>query len=122
MELLDRLRKERFGQKRKRPLPPSCFAVVAAIVQKFGLTSLPAAGVGRGAGWTPPERLALFPLLTPEQYQLTQEIISRYDNPYLLFAAAPEDFALSQQLYHRNPHLAAAVFRENSLAALLAWE
>jgi hypothetical protein len=124
MKLLEHLKTDRARRKEKKPLPETVFTVVAAIVQRFGLTSVPGAG---GPGELPPEkprsaRLSLFPLLNPAQFRLTREIIARFDNPYLSYARSPEDFWISLLLHRSNPHLVAPTLEKFPLGQLLALE
>ena len=76
MKLLEHLKTDRVRQKEKKPLPETVLTAVAAIVQKFALTSLP--GPRPAEAYLPrvprSARLSLFPLLTPAQFRLTQEI------------------------------------------------
>jgi hypothetical protein len=124
MKLLEHLKTDRAHQKEKKPLPETVFTAVAAIVQKFALTSVPGA---EATGDIPPEaprsaRWSLFPLLNPAQFRLSQEIIARFDNPYLIYARSPEDFRISLLLHRRQPDLAPASLQKYSLKLLLAQE
>jgi hypothetical protein len=123
MKLLDKIREDRFRQKARQPLPETAAGVVATIVQKYGLLNMSEEWGKRRItppGVEPAGRLSLFPLATAAQWQLTKEILARYDNPYLVFARSPEEIILSRRLYERHPGLAAEVLREQSLGAL--WE
>jgi hypothetical protein len=122
MKLLEHLKTDRARQKEKKPLPETVFTAVAAIVQKFALTSVPG---GEGAEGLPPEtprsaRLSLFPLLNPDQFRLTQEIIARFDNPYLIYARSPADIRISLLLHQRDPELPPVTLQRYSLGQLLA--
>jgi hypothetical protein len=121
MTLLEHLKTHRARQKGKNPLPETVFAVVATIVQQFALTSVPLA---EGVRDRPAQtlRLSLFPLLSPVQFRLAQEIIARFDNPYLIYARSPEDVKISLLLYQSNSYLPAETLQENSLGALWAGE
>ncbi len=122
--LIDHIRTDRARQKGKKPLPETVFAVVAAIVKTFKVESVPAGEVVRAESpaKAPADRLSLFPLLTQAQWQLTQEIIDKFNNPYLIYARSPEDFTLSLLLYRHNPDLTAATLQEHSLGWLLTRE
>jgi hypothetical protein len=121
MKLIDCIRTGRARQRGKKPLPETVWAVVAAIVQKFGLTAVPGEGVGGEPPETKPDdRLSLFPLLQAEQWRLTKEIIAGFANPYLVYARSPADFGLSRRLYANNPGLEAETLREQAMGWL--WE
>jgi hypothetical protein len=111
MTLKDRIREDRERQKGKESLPETAWTVVAAIVQRFDLRSVPGAGEPESASRAetrPSGRLSLFPLLTPAQWRLTKEIVARFDNPYLIYVRSPEEIGLSRRLYERRPDLGAA--------------
>jgi hypothetical protein len=121
MKLIDNIKRDRARQKGKQPYPETVFAVVAAIVQKFGLTAVPGVGVaGEPLETKPGDRLSLFPLLQAGQLRLTKEIMAEFDNPYLVYARSPADFGLSRRLYESNPGLEAEILLEYSLGFL--WE
>jgi hypothetical protein len=124
MTLLEHLKTHRARQKGKNPLPETVFAVVASLVQQFALTSIPPGESPRDRKVQTPRaaRLSLFPLLSPVQFRLAQEIIARFDNPYLIYARSPEDVTISLLLYQSNPHLPAETLQEYSLGALWAGE
>jgi hypothetical protein len=124
MSLLEHLKTRRARQPGKIPLPETVFAVVAALVQQFALTSVP---LDEGARPKPapaprPARLSLFPLLSPAQFCLAREIIARFDNPYLIYARSPAEVSLSQRLYQARPDLPVEILQEYSLEALWARE
>ena len=124
MKLLDHIRTDRERQKGKKALPETVFAVVAAMVKKFKVESVPGGEAGRAEhpATSPGERLSLFPLLSATQLRLTMEIIDMYDNPYLVYARSPEDFGVSLSLYERNPNLEAESLEQYSLGWLLTRE
>jgi hypothetical protein len=68
----------------------------------------------------PTNRLGLFPLVTMEQMKLSQKIIKKYGNPYLIYARSPQDFKLSLLLYKRCPDLTEETLQEISLGVLWA--
>lgn len=122
MPLLNRLKNRRARPPGKQPLPETAFAAVAALVQRYALTAVPAADQDRANPVPGPRspRLALFPLLTPDQYRLAQDILARFDNPYLPYARSPAEIRLSLQLYQADPHLAAETLQTYSLETLWA--
>jgi hypothetical protein len=124
MKLIDRIRIDREQQKGKKALPETVFTAVAAVVKKFDLKAVPAAEVHGGGGLEgePVARLGLFPLLTAAQWHLTQEIIAKFDNPYLVYVRSPEDFGVSLRLSGRNPDLQAESLQQYSLGWLLSVE
>jgi hypothetical protein len=124
MKLIDSIRTDRERRKGKRALPETFFAVVAAIVKKFQVESVPGGEAGRAEypATAPVARLSLFPLLTAAQLRLTREIIDTYDNPYLVYARSPEDFEVSRLLYEYNPDLEAESLEQYSLGWLLTRE
>jgi len=124
MKLLDRIRTDRERQKGKKALPETAFTVVAAMVKKFQVESVPGGEAVRAEypATSPGERLSLFPLLSATQLRLTMEIIDMYDNPYLVYARSPEDFGISLSLYECNPDLDAESLEQYSLGWLLTGE
>jgi hypothetical protein len=122
MKLLEHLKTDRARQKAKKPLPEKVFPAVAAIVQRFALTSFPGVEDLRLRPVESPrmDRLSLFPLLSEPQFLLTQEIISRFDNPYLIYARSPADITISLLLYRRRPDLTPEMLRLSSLETLWA--
>jgi hypothetical protein len=124
MHLVDGIRKARAQEKTKKPLPRSVWVVVAAIVKQFGLVGILPEGplktepLGRRAA----EPLSLFPLVTAAQMHLCNEIMDKFNNPYLVYARSPEDFRTSQLLHARRPDLSPEVFRQYSPSQLLRLE
>ncbi|MGQ9920387.1 MAG: hypothetical protein ACUVRZ_03550 [Desulfobacca sp.] len=120
MSLLEKMKKERGRPAVREPWPLTAWAAVAAIVQAFNLTSLAQLEDGGACASAPQsrERLSLFPLLSAGQYQLTQEILRRYDNPYLGYARTPAEIVLSWQLCRHRPNIAPVQLATTPLAEL----
>jgi len=124
MPLLERIKKGRGRRPGKEPWPMTAFAAVAAIVRAFGLTSLEQLAEEVPGDQASPdrERRSLFPLLSASQYHLVQEIIRRYDNPFLGYARTPAEVVLSQQLYRRRPDVDPMTLAATPLTELRARE
>lgn len=124
MPLLERIKEVRGRRPGKEPWPLTAFTAVAAIVRASGLTSVAQLAAAFPGDQTPPgrERLSLFPLLSAGQYHLVQEIIRRYDNPYLGYARTPVDIVISHRLYLCRPDLDQVILATTPLAELWARE
>jgi hypothetical protein len=124
MKLLDYIRTDRERRKGRKALPETAFTVVAAMVKKFKVESVPGGEAGRAEypATSPSERLSLFPLLSAAQLRLTMEIIDTYNNPYLVYARSTEDFGVSLSLYECNPDLEPENLEQYSLGWLLIRE
>lgn len=68
--------------------------------------------------WQPP----LFPLLPQRAFELAENILTRWQNPYLPFARDAQEVRLSRALWERRPDLAPEVLVRVHFASLLARE
>ena len=118
MALLASLKASRERQPGPQPWPWTPWAAVAAIVQAYGLTTVDQLEAARPNFARSRERLSLYPLLTPAQYELVQAILSRHQNPYLSYAQTPADIVLSGRLYERCPDLEPELLARMPLAEL----
>jgi hypothetical protein len=114
--LLQDLRKARARQKAKLPFKPDLFQKILALVRKYGLKEDFLAQIDklsdhRGLEKPQYDRIKvkkrldapLFALATPEEYGLTQAIIQKVNNPYLLFANSPEEILVCNVLFQGDP-------------------
>jgi len=132
MDLKDSLRRDRVREREKEPFLPSLFVHVGGLVRRHGL----GAAFCRLVGEMTPEKTEilartsqseakaryeppLFFLATPEEYQVIQTILTRLDNPYLAWAASPEEILLSPPLWARRPGLPSEALSAHHFAALL---
>jgi len=116
--LLAMLKASRGRRPGHQPWPRTSWAAVAAIVRAYGLLEADHLEETTHDLASFPDRLSLCPLLTPVQYQLTQAIINRYDNPYLLYARTPAEIVLSHRLYQCRPDLEPTTLTAAPLSAL----
>jgi len=65
---------------------------------------------------------SLFSLSGEEHYRLAMEIIHRVNNPYLEYAHAPEEIALSKPLYDLNPSVGVERLKRYHFETLLQHE
>ena len=131
MNLKDSLRRDRVRGKGKEPLPRTLFAHVGGLVRHYRLkekfcqiiAQINAGGIEDLVqahqdtpknSYEPP----LFFLATPEEYRVIKEILIEADNPYLAWAASPEEILLSRPLYIRCPDLAPEALAARHFAAL----
>ncbi len=131
MDLKDSLRRDRIQGKEKEPFPRSLFAHVGGLVRHHRLgeqfceminqmTATKIEDLVRSNQDThknlyePP----LFFLATPEEYRAIKEILAEADNPYLAWAASPEEIVLSGPLFTRCPELAPEALATRHFAAL----
>ena len=119
MDLLKNIKQQRAKQREKQPFEKDVFNPVSAIVKQYGLEQNFLDGFDNGDAYLPGESLAshrvkvkapleipLFSLVTEDEYTLAMSIIRRVDNnPYLKFAATPEEIILCTPLYRLNPKL-----------------
>jgi hypothetical protein len=61
-------------------------------------------------------------LLSREEYELVVTILSKLNNPYLLFARTPEEMLLSSYLYESNPSLESRQLLRHDFETLLLCE
>jgi hypothetical protein len=116
MDLKETLRQGRARGREKAPFPPSLFCRIGGMVRRHGLGEA-FLGLCRALPAVQAEDLArrhrseakpfyeppLFFLATSEEYRLIQEILAVLTNPYLAWAASPEEILLSQPLWGRRP-------------------
>lgn len=116
MDLIQVIKQARF--RKRRPFPRTSFDIVCALVQEHRhgqsfLDALDNSMVPPAREWADfeepkakdPFEPPLFALATEEEYRLTQAIVEKIDNPYLLFAHSPEELLLSRPLFSLNPNL-----------------
>jgi hypothetical protein len=97
------------GEELLKPLDPE-----EVKVERLLLKGLPRAK----SRWQPP----LFPLLPQGAFELAENILTRWQNPYLPFARDALELRLSRTLWERRPDLAPEVLSRVHFATLLAWE
>jgi hypothetical protein len=118
MDLLKNIKQQRAEQRKKQPVEKGVFNPVSAIIKQYGLEQNFLDALDNVNAYLPGESLAsdrvkvkkpldipLFSLATEDEYALAMSIIRRIDNPYLEFAATPEEIILSKPLYRLNPAL-----------------
>lgn len=118
MDLTRDVRAGRAGRRRKEPFRPTLYTRVSALVRRHGLgdeflRALEAPSVfprrQEGAAIPPrrkePSVPSLFGLSTPEEHRVTLAILARASNPYLEYAASPDEILLSRELFRRKPSL-----------------
>jgi hypothetical protein len=118
----------------KRPLSPTAFTVVSALVRDYELdegflaklreVSQPGAAWLRSFEPRPKEPFEPPPfILAPErQYRLAQAIIAAADNPYLVFARSSEELLLAAPLFRCNSGLEPAILARTDFRTLWARE
>lgn len=118
MSLLQNIRIDHTRRKDKRPYRRSPYAVVSAIVAKFGLNddfvqglAIPPEVPGGNAFVHGPfrrkKRLAgpLFSLAERRQYDTARKILEVVNNPYLSFACSPDELSWAGPLFAANPRV-----------------
>lgn len=132
MDLRAQLKRTR--AKAKEPFVRSAFTVVSALVRKHkldqGFIDRLRQVAWPGAEWVlsqdlpakGPDTLPLFSLASPEEYQVTREILAVWDNPYIPYARSPEELLLSRLLFQANPGLGPEVLSRVHFRTLLARE
>jgi len=135
MDLKDSLRRDRIQGKEKAPFPRPLFAHVGGLVRQHRLgdnfckdikqmTATKIEGLVRSNRDTPKALYEppLFFLATPGEYGVIKEILAEADNPYLAWAACPEEILLSGPLFARYPELASETLATHHFAALFVDE
>lgn len=132
MDLLAQLKRTR--AKAREPFVRSAFTVVSALVRKHNLdqgfidrlrqAAMPEAEwlLSQEPPAKGPDTLPLFSLASPEEYQVTREILAIWDNPYIPYARSPEELLLSRLLFQTNPGLEPEVLSRVHFRTLLARE
>lgn len=64
----------------------------------------------------------LFSLSGEEEYRVTMAILDAVNNPYLRFAASPDEILVCGRLFRRNPRLGASVLARRHFETLLLAE
>lgn len=126
--LLDRIRTERDREKRKWPLERTLFDRVNGLVRAHALDETFVARLAGPAAEALPEdgdleRVKakepfvppLFSLSGEDAYGVTMAILGTVNNPYLPFAASPEEILLCTALYERNPRLGSAALARHHI-------
>ena len=118
VDLPKSIRAERARKKRKQPLENTLFERIDGLVRAHDLGE---AFLARLSGFREeplPENVRFertkekepyappwFPLSRREDFGVTMAILERGDNPYLRYAASPDEILLSGPLFDRNPRL-----------------
>jgi hypothetical protein len=118
MDLSGHIRAERAERRRKEPFHPTLYTRVSALVRRHGLDDrfllkleAPLDIPGRTeraatrADRKQPVAPSLFALSTPEEHRVTLAILASASNPFLEYAASPEEILLARELFRRNPSL-----------------
>lgn len=118
MDILTHLKKKRERQPNKQPFKRDVFNNISQIVSEYGLEKNFLSAFENAEGRLFQKNLnghrvrvktltanRLFSLVSQEEYALTQSIISKINNSYLLFAHSPEEILLCGPLYRLNPAL-----------------
>ena len=135
MDLLEKIRSERAQSKKKRPFKRTLFDKVNGVVRKYGLEEsflsrleVPEDSLSEAniefvrLKKKKPMELSLFSLAAAEEYRLTTAIMNKVNNPYLEFAQAPDEIAISKTLFDLNPSLGADKLARYHLETLLLCE
>ena len=131
-DLLDRIRTGRDREKRKRPLERTLFDRVNGLVRAHALDETFVARLAGPAAEALPEDgdlvrarakepfvPPLFSLSGEDEYGLTMAILRAVNNPYLPFAASPEEILLCAPLYRSNPRLGSDALARHHFETLL---
>lgn len=118
MDLLKYIKQKRAKQKQKKPFRRNIFNQISSIVKQYGLKESFLSILDKVDDYLPRETLnltrirvkaplesPLFSLVSKDEYLLTMSIISKVDNPYLMFAHSPEEIIWCRPLYRLNPSL-----------------
>jgi hypothetical protein len=135
MDLLQKIKRERAQNKRKLPLERTLFDKVSGLVRKYSLEDSFLASLKVPEDYLSgaeiefvqirkksPMEVPLFSLSAEKEYRLTTAIMSKVHNPYLEFACAPEEIALSKILFDLNPSLGADTLARCHFETLLLCE
>lgn len=131
----DRMRTERARRKARRPFERTLFDRINGLVRAHALGKEFLASLAVADGEPCPEEeerdrvkgkepfeAPLFSLSGEEEYRVTMAILDAVDNPYLRFAASPDEILVCGRLFRRNPRLGACVLARRHFETLLLAE
>ena len=134
VDLPESIRKERARKKRRQPLECTLFERINGLVRAHALGEDFLAMLSDFREEALPENVRfermkkrpyappLFPLSRPEDFRVTMAILDRGNNPYLRYAASPDEILLSGPLFDRNPRLAPDTLARHHFGTLLIAE
>lgn len=134
MSLLKEIKQSRKEKKEKQLIDRDVYTQIGCIVKQYGLDRnflglldnpcTPPAAPSHARRARPKALMECppFSLLTEKDYELTRSIIRKIDNPYLQYAASPDEIQLSNLLYRRNPAISRERLMRFHFETLLHYE
>jgi hypothetical protein len=135
MNLLAHIRNKRTRKRKKRSFEREIFTQINALVRWYGLdenflkkidTAKDDASIEKmdfvRVKTKKPFEFPLFSLSTRDEYDMTQAILRKVNNPYVSFAHSPEEILVSGILYHMNAELRPEELRRYDFETLLVYE
>ena len=135
MNLLEHIRNKRTRKRKKRSFEREIFTQINSLVRWYGLdenflkkidTAKDDASIEKmdfvRVKTKKPFEFPLFSLCTRDEYNMTQAILRKVNNPYVSFAHSPEEILLSGILYHMNAELRPEELRRYDFETLLLCE
>jgi len=135
MDLLDHIKHKRTQKIKKQPFEREVFTKISTLVRHYGLDENFLKHLDTPEDYPPGEKMdflrvkpkkpfefPLFSLCSRDEYDLTQALLRKVNNPYLSFAHSPEEILMSGMLYHMNAKLRPEALRRYDFETLLAYE
>lgn len=135
MKLLDHIKHKRTRKRKKQLFEREVFTKISTLVRWYGLDETFLKEIDTAADYPSREKVdfirvktkkplefPLFSLCSRDEYNLTQAILSKVNNPYLLFAHSPKEILLSGTLYHMNAELRPEQLKRYDFETLLVYE
>jgi hypothetical protein len=135
VDLPKSIRAERARKKRKQPLEYTLFERIDGLVRAHALGEAFLGRLGGSREEPLPENVRFertkekepydpprFPLSRREDFGITMAILERGNNPYLRYAASPDEILLSGPLFDRNPRLDPDILARHHFETLLLAE
>lgn len=135
MNLLEHIRHKRTRKRKKQLFEREVFTKISALVRWYGLDENFLKKLDNAKDYPPREKMdfvrvrtkkpfdfPLFSLSSRDEYDLTQALLRKVNNPYLSFAHSPEEILLSGILYRMNAELRPEELRRYHFETLLLYE
>jgi hypothetical protein len=135
MNLLEHIKHKRTRKRKKQLFEREVFTKISTLVRWYGLDENFLKKLDNAEDYPPSEKMdfvrvrtkkpfefPLFSLCSWDEYDLTQALLRKVNNPYLSFAHSPEEILLSGILYHMNAELRPEELRRYHFETLLLYE
>jgi hypothetical protein len=135
MDLLDHIRHKQTQKRKKQLFEREVFTKISTLIRWYGLDENFLKHLDTAENHKPGEKMdyvwvktkkpfefPLFSLCTRDEYDMTQAILRKVNNPYVAFAHSPEEILVSGILYHMSAELRPEELRRYDFETLLVYE